>query len=298
MTPRVPWTPADVLQLLLTWILVVLLGQLAFGALMPHGPIGPEQIEINGNKTTLTFFEGGTYEAAGGNGKFRYEQAHNQLILEPDQGDPITAEFHGTLRDRIGILLVNLICLQCGIVVLVFLLLRKTKSHWRAAFGPIGQPWFRLWLEPALFGVGFILPAFGLHYISQTVLAQLGHEPVVQQAVQMVMATEHPVEVGLQIVSVVMMAPIAEELLFRGILFNTIKHAGYPLAGMFASAALFALVHGSVALMLPLFVMGFALAWVYEKSGSIIAPIVMHATFNAINFTFLKMAPTLAENAR
>ena len=298
MTPRVPWTPADVLQFLLTWILVVLLGQLAFAVLMPHGPIGPEQLQVDGNQTTVTFFEGGTYEAAGGKGKFQFEQARNRILLEPENGESITVEFHGTLRDRIGILLVNLICLQCGIVVLVFLLLRKTKSHWRAAFGPIGQPWFRLWLEPALFGVGFILPAFGLHYISQTVLAQLGHEPVVQQAVQMVMATEHPVEVGLQIVSVVMMAPIAEELLFRGILFNTIKHAGYPLAGMFASAALFALVHGSVALMLPLFVMGFALAWVYEKSGSIIAPIVMHATFNAINFTFLKMAPTLVENAR
>ncbi len=298
MTPRVPWTPADVLQFLLTWILVVLLGQLAFAVLMPHGPIGPEQLQVDGNQTTVTFFEGGTYEAAGGKGKFQFEQARNRILLEPENGESITVEFHGTLRDRIGILLVNLICLQCGIVVLVFLLLRKTKSHWRAAFGPIGQPWFRLWLEPALFGVGFILPAFGLHYISQTVLTQLGHEPVVQQAVQMVMATEHPVEVGLQIISVVIMAPIAEELLFRGILFNTIKHAGYPLAGMFASAALFALVHGSMALMLPLFVMGFALAWVYEKSGSIIAPIVMHATFNAINFTFLKMAPTLVENAR
>jgi membrane protease YdiL (CAAX protease family) len=294
----VPWTPADVLQFLLTWILVVLLGQLAFAVLMPHGPIGPEQLQVDGNQTTVTFFEGGTYEAAGGKGKFQFEQARNRILLEPENGESITVEFHGTLRDRIGILLVNLICLQCGIVVLVFLLLRKTKSHWRAAFGPIGQPWFRLWLEPALFGVGFILPAFGLHYISQTVLTQLGHEPVVQQAVQMVMATEHPVEVGLQIISVVIMAPIAEELLFRGILFNTIKHAGYPLAGMFASAALFALVHGSMALMLPLFVMGFALAWVYEKSGSIIAPIVMHATFNAINFTFLKMAPTLVENAR
>ena len=298
MTPRVPWTPADVLQFLLTWILVVLLGQLAFAVLMPHGPIGPEQLQVDGNQTTVTFFEGGTYEAAGGKGKFQFEQARNRILLEPENGESITVEFHGTLRDRIGILLVNLICLQCGIVVLVFLLLRKTKSHWRAAFGPIGQPWFRLWLEPALFGVGFILPAFGLHYISQTVLTQLGHEPVVQQAVQMVMATEHPVEVGLQIISVVIMAPIAEELLFRGILFKTIKHAGYPLAGMFASAALFALVHGSMALMLPLFVMGFALAWVYEKSGSIIAPIVMHATFNAINFTFLKMAPTLVENAR
>ena len=298
MTPRVPWTPADVLQFLLTWILVVLLGQLAFAVLMPHGPIGPEQLQVDGNQTTVTFFEGGTYEAAGGKGKFQFEQARNRILLEPENGESITVEFHGTLRDRIGILLVNLICLQCGIVVLVFLLLRKTKSHWRAAFGPIGQPWFRLWLEPALFGVGFILPAFGLHYISQTVLTQLGHEPVVQQAVQMVMTTEHPVEVGLQIISVVIMAPIAEELLFRGILFNTIKHAGYPLAGMFASAALFALVHGSMALMLPLFVMGFALAWVYEKSGSIIAPIVMHATFNAINFTFLKMAPTLVENAR
>ncbi|MGY8650717.1 MAG: hypothetical protein ACKVKM_07925, partial [Verrucomicrobiia bacterium] len=214
MTPRVPWTPADVLQFLLTWILVVLLGQLAFAVLMPHGPIGPEQLQVDGNQTTVTFFEGGTYEAAGGKGKFQFEQARNRILLEPENGESITVEFHGTLRDRIGILLVNLICLQCGIVVLVFLLLRKTKSHWRAAFGPIGQPWFRLWLEPALFGVGFILPAFGLHYISQTVLTQLGHEPVVQQAVQMVMATEHPVEVGLQIISVVIMAPIVEELLF------------------------------------------------------------------------------------
>jgi len=297
VTPRVPWTPADVLQILLTWILVVLLGQLAFAVLMPHGPIGPEQIEIDGNKTTLTFFEGGTYEAAGGKGKFRWEQARNQLILEPNAGDPITVKFHGTLRDRIGILLTNLVCLQCSMVALVFLLLRKTKSHWRAAFGPIGRPAFQLWLGPALFGMGFVLPAFGLHYISQTVLAQLGHEPVVQEAVQMVMATEHPVEVGLQVVSVVIMAPIAEELLFRGILYNTIKHTGYPIAGMIISAALFALVHGSLALMLPLFVMGFALAWVYEKSGSIIAPMMMHATFNAINFSLLKLAPIFTEKA-
>ena len=297
MTPRVPWTPADVLQILLIWILVVLLGQLAFATLMPHGPIGPEQVEIDGNKTTLTFFEGGTYEAAGGKGKFKFKQARNQLILEPDAGDPITVKFHGTLRDRIGILLTNLVCLQCSMVALVFLLLRKTKSHWRAAFGPIGRPAFQLWLSPALFGMAFVLPAFGLHYISQTVLAQLGHEPVVQEAVQMVMATEHPVEVGLQVVSVVIMAPIAEELLFRGILYNTIKHTGYPLAGMIISAALFALVHGSLALTLPLFVMGLALAWVYEKSGSIIAPMVMHATFNAINFSLLKLAPIFAEKA-
>tara|TARA_B110000014_G_scaffold40656_1_gene26684 strand:- start:20 stop:574 length:555 start_codon:yes stop_codon:yes gene_type:complete len=182
-------------------------------------------------------------------------------------------------------------------VALVFLLLRKSKSHWCAAFGPIGRPAFRLWLGPALFGMGFVLPAFGLHYISQTVLAQLGQEPVVQEAVQMVMATEHPVEVGLQVVSVVIMAPIAEELLFRGILYNTIKHTGYPIAGMIISAALFALVHGSLALMLPLFVMGFALAWVYEKSGSIIAPMVMHATFNGINFSLLKLAPIFTEKA-
>ncbi len=297
MTPRVPWTPADVLQILLAWILVVLLGQLAFAVLMPHGPIGPEQIEVDGNKTTLTFFEGGTYEAAGGKGKFKFEQARNQLILEPDAGDLITVEFHGSLRDRIGILLTNLVCLQFSMVALVFLLLRKTKSPWCAAFGPIGRPAFRLWLEPALFGMGFVFPAFGLHFISQTMLTQFGHEPVVQEAVQMVMATEHPVEVGLQVISVVIMAPIAEELLFRGILYNTIKHAGYPLAGMFASAALFALVHGSLTLILPLFVMGFALAWVYEKSGSIIAPMVMHATFNAINFTFLKIAQPLIEKA-
>jgi membrane protease YdiL (CAAX protease family) len=41
--------------------------------------------------------------------------------------------------------------------------------------------------------------------------------------------------------------------------------------------------------------MGFALAWIYERSGSIVAPMMMHATFNAINFAFLKMAQPFAE---
>ena len=46
--------------------------------------------------------------------------------------------------------------------------------------------------------------------------------------------------------------------------------------------------------MLPLTVLAVVLVWLYEKTGSIIAPIIMHATFNAINFALIKLAPNLA----
>ena len=49
------------------------------------------------------------------------------------------------------------------------------------------------------------------------------------------------------------------------------------------SAALFAVIHLSLASLLPIFLLGIALAWVYERTGTLLAPIVMHATVNGIS---------------
>ena len=84
-------------------------------------------------------------------------------------------------------------------------------------------------------------------------------------------------------VAIVIFAPIAEELIFRGIVFNDcLREAGRTWAYV-GSAALFAAIHLSLESLLPIFLLGLARAWVYQRTGSLLAPITMHATVNGIS---------------
>ena len=83
--------------------------------------------------------------------------------------------------------------------------------------------------------------------------------------------------------AVVIVAPVAEELFFRGVAFNAwLREHGYGPA-LLGSSALFALIHGSLLALLPIFLLGIGLALVYERSRSLLASMVMHATVNGIS---------------
>lgn len=84
--------------------------------------------------------------------------------------------------------------------------------------------------------------------------------------------------------AIVVAAPIAEEVFFRGIVFNAWLREGGRRYAYVGSAALFAVIHLSLVSLLPIFILGLALAWVYERSGrSLLAPMAMHATVNGIS---------------
>jgi membrane protease YdiL (CAAX protease family) len=87
------------------------------------------------------------------------------------------------------------------------------------------------------------------------------------------------------VLAVVVLAPIAEELFFRGIVFNAWLREGGRRWAYIGSAALFAAVHLSLVSALPIFLLGLALAWVYERTRNLLAPIAMHATVNGISVT-------------
>ena len=91
------------------------------------------------------------------------------------------------------------------------------------------------------------------------------------------------------------MAPICEELLFRGVIYPSLRDLGHPRLAIAASSHLFAAIHGSLALMLPLTVLAVILVWLYEKTGSIVTPILMHAAFNAVNFAMIKLLPQITQ---
>ena len=98
----------------------------------------------------------------------------------------------------------------------------------------------------------------------------------------------------------VVFAPVIEETLVRGVVFGTIRPASRVLAYI-VSALLFTLMHNwqyfglypalSILLScLPYIPASVALAWVYEKGGTIWAPITLHALINAMSFGLLTLS--------
>ncbi|MBL8764838.1 MAG: CPBP family intramembrane metalloprotease [Phycisphaerae bacterium] len=97
--------------------------------------------------------------------------------------------------------------------------------------------------------------------------------------------------IGLAIVA----APIVEELVFRGFVQSAaLRLTGRPWPSIFATSALFAAIHYTVApwyAMPALFTLSVALGIAFERSRSIAVPIGAHALFNAANVVIALMLP-------
>ena len=95
----------------------------------------------------------------------------------------------------------------------------------------------------------------------------------------------------LTLAHVALLVPIAEEALWRGLLQPSLRRAGLGgFEAVLATATLFALIHWSVvpaegraAGLAMLFTLALALGILRERTGGIIAPIALHALFNAAN---------------
>ncbi len=93
-----------------------------------------------------------------------------------------------------------------------------------------------------------------------------------------------PTAAGLVLFAVVavVMAPLCEEIFFRGFVFKGFATSWGWLTGAVVSGTLFSLAHLQLTLFLPLFTLGFGLAWVYHRTGSLWTSIALHATFNGV----------------
>ena len=80
----------------------------------------------------------------------------------------------------------------------------------------------------------------------------------------------------------VVMAPLFEEVIFRGFLFRGFANSWGWVWGALASAAIFGAAHLQLDVFLPLAALGFVLAWAYHRTGSLWTCITMHALFNLI----------------
>lgn len=131
-------------------------------------------------------------------------------------------------------------------------------------------------------GTVFLMWTFfgGLHFAGyMDWVESLGVEAV-QDTVKLLQTTKDPIILSLMAVAAVIAAPLCEEIVFRGYFYAAAKRFAGPWAAGFSSALFFSAAHGSLAALLPLFVFGGLLAWLYEKTGSLWAPIAVHFCFN------------------
>lgn len=107
-----------------------------------------------------------------------------------------------------------------------------------------------------------------------------------QQAVLIFSAGESPLALTVLALFAIILAPIAEEIVFRGCIYRFLKSKLPTGFAIFASGAFFACVHGNILALAPLTLVGCLLAYIYEKERNILVPICFHALFN---FTTLLM---------
>jgi len=87
--------------------------------------------------------------------------------------------------------------------------------------------------------------------------------------------------------SVSIVVPVAEELLFRGICHRLCRRHWGVIPSAAVSALLFALIHGEPWFLFGLFGLGLVLAWVYETTGSTTLCAAFHALHNTVSMTML-----------
>ena len=81
---------------------------------------------------------------------------------------------------------------------------------------------------------------------------------------------------------VVLVGPFAEEVLFRGFIYPGIANSFGPLKAALLTSALFALAHQQLGVMVPIFITGLMLAWLYHQSRSIWPSFIAHGAQNAL----------------
>lgn len=117
--------------------------------------------------------------------------------------------------------------------------------------------------------------SFGLNNL--IIMANLSNiSPEYEETLKLLYSAKLP----LQLICLGVLIPICEELVFRGLLFKRLRAQGKFLQAALYSSLVFGLLHVNLVQMLYGFLLGIMLAYVYEKFGSVKAPILAHISMN------------------
>ena len=130
----------------------------------------------------------------------------------------------------------------------------------------------------------FLVAAYPLLMLVQAmVYGVAGGDMAPQEVVEFLQNAETPRDRMAVVVMAIIVAPVAEEVIFRGYLYPVAKRFGGATAALMVTSVLFAFLHGHAASIPALTMLAVCLGLAYEKTGSLLVPMIMHAVFNAVS---------------
>ena len=143
---------------------------------------------------------------------------------------------------------------------------------------------FKNFIANVFYGiVGYIavLPLlFSILILTSVVTNMIKYVPKEQVVVELFMRQNNPVFLAYTSLFAAIAGPIVEELFFRGFMYSAVKkYVGISWAALI-TASLFAALHAHAVGFLPIMVLGILLAYLYEKTGTLVSSVTVHIMHN------------------
>jgi membrane protease YdiL (CAAX protease family) len=167
--------------------------------------------------------------------------------------------------------------------VLLYLLLAVILSQ--AKLNKAATPFRRF--SPCWLGKGYFAALAVVFLVNFLTAVLSGDAPKSENPVLSLFADAPTWQIAVLGALVVFVGPFFEEIIFRGWLFGGLRKEWGDTPALVLSSALFALIHGDAPGLIPLFCLGMIFGWVYRRSGSLWASILVHGFWNATTFALL-----------
>lgn len=146
-------------------------------------------------------------------------------------------------------------------------------------------------------GVALMLPTFlcvgGSVYAVQAWMKEFWPDMSNQETVEAFRACKDPMAKALLVVSAAIIAPLVEETVFRGFFYGVMKKYTDGYFAAICTSLLFAVVHLHVGTLVPLTLLALIFCAVYELTGSLLVPMVMHGLFNGTSLVVMIFFPDI-----
>ncbi|MDT3699038.1 MAG: CPBP family intramembrane glutamic endopeptidase [Thermincola sp.] len=176
--------------------------------------------------------------------------------------------------------------LQAGLIIAAVMLLTRRKG---SSTRDLGLIWTNVGgniKSGLLGGVVLSVTVIGLGVLVSVVIGP----PPPQDVEKMLTGIKQGKDILLPFISVSILAPISEELYFRGMVYPLIRSKWGVRTALILSGFFFSAMHFDLYRLIPIGVGGMVLAYFYEKTGSLVTSITAHSTWNTLMLLMMFLA--------
>lgn len=199
------------------------------------------------------------------------------FIMVPQMQKSSTLNVEETASYVMNVFMSHLTLITSAVALFVipfFWLMYKKDSTYKKTLGIVKEEKAPIWKYAVIIGLA-IVSCIGMNN-----LIVLGNVAAYSGAYEEIATALYKENFWTQIIGLGILVPIAEEFMFRGIIYRRLSFITRKSKAMVLSALMFGLYHGNLVQAIYGFVLGYLAVYIYEKYGSLKASILFHSVIN------------------